>query len=62
MRGLCTGLGPAVFGFIFYLFHVNLNDEATKTPNLTPHLIINGSEIITETPLPVHSTGVSMSS
>ncbi|OQR70205.1 hippocampus abundant transcript 1 protein-like [Tropilaelaps mercedesae] len=57
MRGLCTGLGPAVFGFIFYLFHVNLNDEATKTPNITPHFI-NGSEIITETPLPVHSIGL----
>ncbi|XP_022243779.1 hippocampus abundant transcript 1 protein-like isoform X2 [Limulus polyphemus] len=28
MRGLCNGLGPAVYGFIFYLFHVDLNDEA----------------------------------
>lgn len=29
MRGLCNGLGPAVFGLIFYLFHVDLNmDEA----------------------------------
>lgn len=27
MRGLCSGLGPAVYGFIFYLFHVDLNDE-----------------------------------
>ncbi|CAN7941373.1 unnamed protein product [Ixodes pacificus] len=26
MRGLCNGLGPAVFGFIFYLFHVDLNE------------------------------------
>ncbi|XP_030761748.1 hippocampus abundant transcript 1 protein-like isoform X2 [Sitophilus oryzae] len=26
MRGLCTGLGPAMFGIIFYLFHVDLND------------------------------------
>lgn len=31
MRGLCNGLGPAMFGVIFYLFHVDLNDE---TPNL----------------------------
>ncbi|KAK8742058.1 hypothetical protein OTU49_002085 [Cherax quadricarinatus] len=29
MRGLCSGLGPAVFGFIFYLFHVDLNPELT---------------------------------
>lgn len=31
MRGLCNGLGPAMFGVIFYLFHVDLNDD---TPNL----------------------------
>ncbi|XP_068141891.1 hippocampus abundant transcript 1 protein isoform X2 [Drosophila tropicalis] len=28
MRGLCNGLGPAVFGVIFYLFNVDLNDDA----------------------------------
>jgi len=28
MRGLCNGLGPALYGFIFYLFHVDLEDEA----------------------------------
>ncbi|XP_017136088.1 hippocampus abundant transcript 1 protein isoform X1 [Drosophila miranda] len=27
MRGLCNGLGPAVFGVFFYLFNVNLNEE-----------------------------------
>lgn len=27
MRGLCNGLGPAMFGVIFYLFHVDLNDD-----------------------------------
>lgn len=30
MRGLCNGLGPAMFGIIFYLFHVDLNDEHMK--------------------------------
>lgn len=30
MRGLCNGLGPAMFGVIFYLFHVDLNDEHNK--------------------------------
>ncbi|XP_022706201.1 hippocampus abundant transcript 1 protein-like isoform X2 [Varroa jacobsoni] len=57
MRSLCLGLGPAVFGFIFYLFHVNLNKESNKGSNLTPHFI-NGSEIITETPVPVRSIGL----
>ncbi|XP_071436786.1 hippocampus abundant transcript-like protein 1 isoform X1 [Pithys albifrons albifrons] len=26
IRGLCNGLGPALYGFIFFLFHVELND------------------------------------
>lgn len=30
MRGLCTGLGPAMFGIIFYVFHVDLNDNAKR--------------------------------
>ncbi|XP_031631780.1 hippocampus abundant transcript 1 protein isoform X3 [Contarinia nasturtii] len=30
MRGLCNGLGPAMFGVIFYIFHVDLNDEHQK--------------------------------
>ncbi|OXA55543.1 Hippocampus abundant transcript 1 protein [Folsomia candida] len=30
MRGLCNGLGPAVFGVIFYLFHVDLNEDEAK--------------------------------
>lgn len=27
MRGLCNGLGPAMFGVIFYLFHVDLDGK-----------------------------------
>lgn len=30
MRGLCNGLGPAVYGFIFYLFHVDLNENSVS--------------------------------
>lgn len=32
MRGLCNGLGPAMFGVIFYLFHVDLNEDANGNP------------------------------
>lgn len=32
MRGLCNGLGPAMFGVIFYLFHVDLNDDTPSLP------------------------------
>ncbi|XP_074421550.1 hippocampus abundant transcript 1 protein-like isoform X2 [Larus michahellis] len=28
IRGLCNGLGPALYGFVFYLFHVELNEMA----------------------------------
>jgi len=27
IRGLCNGLGPALYGFIFYLFHVDLDEH-----------------------------------
>ena len=30
VRGLCNGLGPALYGLIFYLFHVDLNDKGHK--------------------------------
>jgi len=30
IRGLCNGLGPAMFGLIFSLFHVNLNEKGGK--------------------------------
>ncbi|TWW73668.1 Hippocampus abundant transcript 1 protein [Takifugu flavidus] len=26
IRGLCNGLGPALYGFVFYVFHVELSD------------------------------------
>lgn len=32
MRGLCNGLGPAMFGVIFYLFHVDLNEKSAILP------------------------------
>ncbi|XP_067677750.1 hippocampus abundant transcript 1 protein-like isoform X2 [Haliotis asinina] len=31
IRGLCNGLGPAVFGFIFYLFHVDISANGIET-------------------------------
>ena len=30
MRGLCNGLGPAIFGLLFWLSHVNLNDDTLE--------------------------------
>lgn len=40
VRGLCGGLGPAMFGFIFYLFNVNLN-EGTQIAQSTHHSVNN---------------------
>eukprot|EP00117_Sycon_ciliatum_P039074 scpid53156/ scgid28931/ Hippocampus abundant transcript-like protein 1 len=36
VRGLCTGLGPAIFGFLFYFFHVDLNDDGLGLTTLPP--------------------------
>ncbi|XP_066470842.1 hippocampus abundant transcript-like protein 1 [Tiliqua scincoides] len=41
IRGLCNGLGPALYGFIFFLFHVELNElepvqDSDKTPMQDP--------------------------
>lgn len=44
VRGLCGGLGPAMFGFIFYLFNVNLN-EGMQIAHTTRHSF-NSSIII----------------
>ena len=30
MRGLCNGLGPAMFGLIFSLFHVDLSEKSNE--------------------------------
>ena len=32
IRGLCNGIGPAVFGFGFYLFHVDLQEPPSDLP------------------------------
>ncbi|XP_028831399.1 MFSD14 family MFS transporter isoform X1 [Denticeps clupeoides] len=34
IRGLCNGLGPALYGFVFYLFHVELNEiDPAESPD-----------------------------
>jgi len=33
IRGLCNGLGPAMYGLIFYLFHVDLNEKVGRGKN-----------------------------
>ena len=35
MRGLCNGLGPAMFGLIFSLFHIELNENKAATTSGT---------------------------
>ncbi|XP_041106332.1 hippocampus abundant transcript-like protein 1 isoform X4 [Polyodon spathula] len=49
IRGLCNGLGPALYGFIFFLFHVELNelDPVPQTDKTTAmqHPIMESSII-----------------
>lgn len=35
IRGLCGGLGPALFGLIFYVFQVDLNTQTLNSPGIT---------------------------
>ena len=35
IRGLCNGIGPALFGLVFYVFHVDLEDEEGPTVDIT---------------------------
>ena len=35
IRGLCNGIGPALFGLVFYVFHVDLEDEDGPTVDIT---------------------------
>ncbi len=37
IRGLCNGLGPALYGFIFYIFHVELDQVPEKELDVTHH-------------------------
>ena len=53
MRGLCNGVGPAVYGFIFYLFHVDLSEDITDNVPRNIHGFIhaaNGTLLIPEEP------------
>ena len=38
VRGLCNGLGPAMFGLIFSLFHVDLNEKSDEKDHEHAHL------------------------
>ncbi|CAH3169197.1 unnamed protein product [Porites evermanni] len=35
IRGLCNGIGPALFGLVFYVFHVDLEDDDLKGMTVT---------------------------
>lgn len=35
IRGLCNGIGPALFGFVFYVFHVDLEEGESQTVHVT---------------------------
>ncbi|KAJ8374622.1 hypothetical protein SKAU_G00052020 [Synaphobranchus kaupii] len=60
IRGLCNGLGPALYGFVFYLFHVELNEmDAVESPDkdTKPNMAnpTDESAIIPRPALPVRS-------
>ena len=40
IRGLCNGIGPALFGLVFYVFHVHLDEDPTA-PALSQQVASN---------------------
>lgn len=54
IRGLCNGLGPAMFGLIFNLFHVDLNREVIQSQHPVAGVISSAfnhtSSVVTVTP------------
>lgn len=38
IRGLCNGLGPALYGFVFYLFHVELTTTDVSDKGAKPNM------------------------
>ena len=55
MRGLCNGLGPLLFGFIFYLSHVSLSETAERSEDM----VLSVSNVTTvPTVEPLHHVSV----
>lgn len=58
IRGLCNGLGPALFGLMFFIFHVDLDSpkpgssvktNSTSTSTGDPSLRVSTNYILIET-------------
>lgn len=47
IRGLCNGLGPALYGFVFYLFHVELTDTDAAEKGGKPNMANPTDEVST---------------
>lgn len=47
IRGLCNGLGPALYGFVFYLFHVELTDTDPSEKGATSNMANPTDEVNT---------------
>ena len=48
IRGLSNGFGPAVFGLLFYIFHVQLDETAMEDsaePDNTPYTTVSSSAL-----------------
>lgn len=48
IRGLCNGLGPALYGFVFYLFHVELTDPDGTEKGGKPNMANPTDEVVAQ--------------
>lgn len=55
IRGLCNGLGPALYGFVFYLFHVELTDTDNSEKSAKANMVNPTDEVCTIFFLSIHA-------
>lgn len=53
IRGLCNGLGPALFGFIFYLFKVDFDGQGLMMPTKPAVVTMRPSNVTSPSTLTV---------
>ncbi|RXM28809.1 Hippocampus abundant transcript 1 protein [Acipenser ruthenus] len=55
IRGLCNGLGPALYGFIFYIFHVELDELPASGQSLGGSVSVPHQNTLDRQPSPQSS-------
>jgi hypothetical protein len=58
IRGLCNGIGPALYGFIFWIFRVSLNESSSSSGGHAPPFPPSSGGADTSTQRPTYASTV----